>query len=444
MGGALPHWDLLREHGMLSLTLFRLFADVAQGLDDMMAIAKDVSPSTGQPYVPLSVLQSAHWNQDVLRHRITSRPRGTPSSTSPPLSPSARDKELGLGVLSADLKKEKENSWYPIPGDSSVRIGDSAGVEGASTEQQLLELVTPSALDTGKKSMRTSEENFFGLQQQRYTPEAASAHGEVASKFTPHPPFRFGVEFWDVDTLKEKSRLHSHTVWYAGSLYNVYVQVVRKKGVQLGVYLHRQSSVDPLPPCSAPAISAQPSSAGSKTPAQLSAHSGRPASSSVSGSVVSRPNSSHSHSNTISYSSSGLPILPLSRSTTPVSIPSPGLASSLPSSSSSSILASVSSAPLMLPATAPAAAPQQPYRDPRPLVKAYFAIACASATGGSLTRFTSAPDDFNVSQSWGWKSSSLRTDEYLEVGGDGMPRSAVSTPARKEVSLRATVVLGVV
>ncbi|KAH9836613.1 uncharacterized protein C8Q71DRAFT_50166 [Rhodofomes roseus] len=416
-------------------------------LDDMMAISKDVSPSTGQSYVPLSVLQSAHWNQDVLRHRITSRPRGGGSSpSSPPLSPSARDKELGLGVSGAGLQKETEGgAWYPVPGDSSVRIGDSTGVEGANTEQQLLELVSPPTLDKGKKSTRTCEENFFGLQQQRFSAAAASALGDGQSRYTPHPPFRFGVEFWDVDTLKEKSRLHSHTVWYAGSLYNVYVQVVRKKGVQLGVYLHRQSSVDPLPPCSAPAIPAPTSSTVGRTPAQLAAHSGRPASSSVSGSVVSSPRPNSMHSSVQGYSSSGLPILPLSRSTTPVSTPaSPGLASSLPSSSSSSTLASAPAQPLTLPATAHASAPQQPYRDPRPAVSAYFAIACASATGASLTKFTSAPDVFSISQSWGWKSSSLRTDEYLEVGRDGMPRSAASTPARKEVSLRATVVLGVV
>ncbi|KAH9920276.1 uncharacterized protein B0H18DRAFT_1024540 [Fomitopsis serialis] len=404
-------------------------------LDDMIAISKDVSPSTVQPYVPLSVLQSAHWNQDVLRHRITSRPRGGgSSSSSPPLSPSARDKELGLGVSSTDLQKQtEEGAWYPVPGDSSVRIGDSTGVEGANTEQHLLELVSPPTLDAGKKGARTCEENFFGLQQQRYSAASASAHGEGASKFTPHPPFRFGVEFWDVDTLKEKSRLHSHTVWYAGSLYNVYVQVVRKKGVQLGVYLHRQSSVDPLPPCSAPAIPTPASSTGGRTPAQMAAHSGRPASSSVSGSIVSSPRPTSMHSSTVGYSSSGLPTLPLSRSTTPVSSPaSPGLASSLPSSSTSSILASAPAQPLTLPATAHASAPQQPYRDPRPAVSAYFAISCASATGASLTRFTSAPDVFSISQSWGWKSSSLRTDEYLEAS------------ARTEVSLRATVVLGVV
>ncbi len=53
-------------------------------------------------------------------------------------------------------------------------------------------------------------------------------------------------------SLKEKSRLHSHTIWYAGSCYNVYAQAVRKKGLQLGVYLHRQSIVDPIPVPSMP------------------------------------------------------------------------------------------------------------------------------------------------------------------------------------------------
>ena len=49
---------------------------------------------------------------------------------------------------------------------------------------------------------------------------------------------------------------------------------------------------------------------------------------------------------------------------------------------------------------------------------------------------------FAVSQSWGWKSSSLRTEEYLEVGVDGMTKSV--SPMGKMVSLRATVVVGLV
>ena len=79
---------------------------------------------------------------------------------------------------------------------------------------------------------------------------------------------------------------------------------------------------------------------------------------------------------------------------------------------------------------------------PKERLSAYFTIACASATGANLTKFTSAPDVFSVSQSWGWKSSSLRTEEYLEVGEDGMTKSV--SPMGKMVSLRATVVVGLV
>ncbi|EED82908.1 predicted protein [Postia placenta Mad-698-R] len=384
-------------------------------LDDVIAISRDASPSTGQHFVPLSVLQASHWAQDVLRHRITARPASGPLS--PPLSPSQRDKELGIALSASDVAslvaQERDTSLYPVPGDSSIRIGDTAGIDGASMDQ-LFDLGSPSKMDAPKKTVPTSEANFFGLQQQRFPASTiASFSGSPVSpvtpgtsKWSPHPPYRFSVEFWDVDSLKEKSRLHSHTVWYAGSLYNVYVQVVRKKGVQLGVYLHRQSSVDPLPASSAP--SAPAARAPGQTQGQGLQVQNRPPSASVS---TPRPPSLHS--------------------------PSQGYSGS---SSSSTTLGAGNT----LPATAPAVSPQQPYRDQRASVSAYFAIACASATGASLTRFTSAPDVFSVSQSWGWKSSSLRTEEYIEVGPDGQPREGRGAPAGREVSLRATVVLGVV
>jgi hypothetical protein len=47
-----------------------------------------------------------------------------------------------------------------------------------------------------------------------------------------------------------------------------------------------------------------------------------------------------------------------------------------------------------------------------------------------------------VSQSWGWKSSSLRTEEYINISFDTSDASKL-LPG-KEVSLRATVVLGLV
>ncbi|KAI0327323.1 hypothetical protein GY45DRAFT_1347855 [Cubamyces sp. BRFM 1775] len=388
-------------------------------LDDLMAISGDVSPSTGKPFVPLPVLQSAHWNQSALYHRITSRPAG---SSSPTLSPAgSAAKELGLGVPPAEIPKhtvhpeEQDKAFFPIPGDSSLRLGDSTGLEGASMEQLF-------DMGSAKKGVNSTEANFFGLEQARRPASAFAASSSegvngnssasanvggttaAVTQWTAHPPFRFAVEFWDVDALKEKSRLHSHTIWYAGSLYNVYVQVVRKKGVQLGIYLHRQSTVDPIPASSAPAVGVLPSppprTVGRGPSASVS--SPRPASLVGSGSAG-------THSPT--------PMSPLARTSTTVSMPnSPASASSSPLSSSlpngngfarssanlhgssHSIGASPSmplSLPVTLPAMAAAAAPPQPYRDPRPAVSAYFTIACASATGASLTRFTSAPDVFS-------------------------------------------------
>ncbi|KAG8817864.1 hypothetical protein FRC19_011034 [Serendipita sp. 401] len=76
--------------------------------------------------------------------------------------------------------------------------------------------------------------------------------------------------------------------------------------------------------------------------------------------------------------------------------------------------------------------PSQPYRDPRPAISAFFAITCHSATGSSFTKFSSGPDTFAVSQSWGWKSSSLDVGAFQDE------------PVAQELSLRASVVIGLV
>ncbi|TCD66782.1 hypothetical protein EIP91_000973 [Steccherinum ochraceum] len=401
-------WKVLFERGIYYANMH---------LDELVFITKDISPTTGKPYVPLFAVQSAHWDQSMLHHHISARPS---TSSNPPLSPSSRPKEVGFTIQTADLNEAQSGAggltaqpgeqklYFPVPEDSSTRLGDSSGLEGASMDQ-LFDL-SPMRKSTGTGTfVHTSETNCFGLDQQAFTPPSCrSQDPKGKGRWTPYPPLRFGVEFWDIDALKEKSRLHSHTVWYAGSLWNVYVQIVRKKGVQLGVYLHRQSSVDPIPPSSAPLPSSVP--------------------------IVAVPQPQHSPA-------PARPISPPSRSSTPYTPISPSRPSSLPSSYSSVHVNSGGTANT-IPATAPPVTPPQPYRDPRSAVSAYFTIACASATGGNLTKFTSAPDVFSVSQSWGWKSSSLRTEEYLEISEDGVMKSNVTSG--KEVSLRATIVLGVI
>jgi len=59
--------------------------------------------------------------------------------------------------------------------------------------------------------------------------------------YSTYPPFRFAVEFPAARALKENKRVYSPTIWYAGSLWNVYVQKKETlRGPQLGVYLHRE------------------------------------------------------------------------------------------------------------------------------------------------------------------------------------------------------------
>jgi hypothetical protein len=345
----------------------------------------------------------------MLRYKIV----GAPLS-SPPASPTGAGlpKELGISVYQMDIKEAishqekggESHVYWPTPDPSSVRIGESAGVgENASTD----ELPGPSSVSNrhipSRSSMSVS--GFFGLKNERCTAvECVSGNYSDTTRWVPYPPFRFGVEFWNVGSLREKSHLYSQTVWYAGSLFNVFVQMSRKKmqGPQLGIYLHRQSTVDPIPPLSIPSGS---------LPAEKTAD--RP----YTRNIPSPPSITQLPTYSTQYSFSGLPMVDTPRSNTPVE----------GSPSNSSSYGSV------LPATGPPIIPPQPYRDPRAKVSAYFAVSCASATGSSVTRFTSNPDDFSVSRSWGWRSSSLLAE---------VPSSVSET---EEISsLRITVILGVV
>ena len=88
-------------------------------------------------------------------------------------------------------------------------------------------------------------------------------------------------------------------------------------------------------------------------------------------------------------------------------------------------------------------APAQPYRDPRKAVRAHFTLLVSAPTGAVLTRFASEPDAFYVGRSWGYKASAAQTDEHLGTAGTSGEGEALLS-SRRESSLRATVLLGVV
>ncbi|KAH7345195.1 hypothetical protein B0J17DRAFT_31740 [Rhizoctonia solani] len=374
-------------------------------LEDMLKISQEPS-SNGKPFVELSALQSAHWRQSVLRSLVTSRSTvssSRPSSPTPERGPShgiSAEGELGGLVSIAEIlasAPDESKVYYPIPSDASIRIGHD---RSASTNDLDIDFDVLSSPPPPKIRRPASESDLFGLRPSRRTAREIIQEGTTeAVKWSTNEPFRFSVEFWGLDTLKEKNRLHSQTVWYAGSLYNVYVQVIKKKGMQLGVYLHRQSAVDPIPPASAPASYA----------------------------LFNPPTPTGNDVVLVSPSPSSLPLrssLLMGSTIVPVaSPPTPALrAGTTPPDRDA-------------PVTSPPSAPPAPWRDPRRVIRSYFILSCPSLIGSSLTRFQSGPDDFKISQSWGWKSSCL----WSEKENSELPAADDNWN-----SLRATVTIGVV
>ena len=243
-----------------------------------------------------------------------------------------------------------------------------------------------------------------------------------------------------MDILKPSQRLYSKTVWRCGSLWNVYVQVVKKKGVQLGVYLQRQSFVDSIPPYSIPSkVALSQAQSSQSPPSGLALHHSASVPSIPVLMSQTPPQTPSALSRTRPWSASNhaastTNFFPI-RSATPVgSPPTSRLVIANDTTTPQNIV------PENVPHTLPSIAPPTPYRDPRQSIRAYFSISCPSATGASLTKFSSAPDSFNVTQSWGWKTS--KADEWVEFV-DKEAGIKPSANLNSEYSLRAVILLGV-
>ncbi|EJU01154.1 hypothetical protein DACRYDRAFT_116957 [Dacryopinax primogenitus] len=447
--------------------------------DDLKTVSLSISPHTGRAYTPLKALQHAHWQASLLRSAVLG------SQTHP--VPNGKPGELGLVRVLDEIpltqEHAEENAWFAVPLDDAQRIGDwnPAGVVAASVTG-----VAAPASGTGSKAKTGwDERQWFGIGNKRRSLNEVIASASPAAAgtipperclgWTPYEPYRFSVEFFSAASLKlDKrppsssstgiSKIHSRTIFYAGSLFNVYIQVVKRKKeekdvgsgpgqgekekdkeTQLGVYVQRWSMVNPVPPASAPpaharvqhrreesaasahslATSTPPQPPGS-VPLHVAAtwHPGAagraPTPSPIPFPRASTPRlGTSARASALSRSASPTPSMP--GQTTPNGNQSPTAAFVFPSASPTT--------PTAAPTSYPPSAPVTPYRDPRQTLRAYFAVTCCSSIGTVLTRFSSAPDKFDVAQSWGWKSSCLR-EGAGEEGSEG--------------ALRVTVVLGLV
>ena len=143
MGKNVHGRHLLCKHGASPCSLASLaLISTSQTFDDLVYVSSDRSPTIGRLYVPERVTQAAYWTQSMLRHKIVGHSLSSPPS-SPSLTGAIRHKELGISVTQNDIKEElsqqekgeESRTYWPVPGSSSLRIGECAGVENVPTDE---------------------------------------------------------------------------------------------------------------------------------------------------------------------------------------------------------------------------------------------------------------------------------------------------------------------
>lgn len=496
----------------------------------------------GLPILPEAIITNALWQQLELRQKVVnardndlelglSQPAETihrtssanesdsasekskgkqkVSQTDPLLQDDLDDDDLESGSWDANAQPRK--FWVPSTDCNIVMGGNAEPVITTGNTSTFLRLASrmSATLDPMDvlwatdfaASPSTNTESF----NRPTTPRPLSAAGQNAPSTSTHPqplafshfpPFRFSAEFPNPRSLKEKKRVYSRTVFYAGSLWNIYIQKVRSaKNPQLGVYLHRAKERDAdeghaIASTAGHLVGTVDERIGLLERQMIMGGDRRERRANRGGFQARVPDHRQHHdSNTnrgqaeddgsmsafrrrtygteqgmldTSYTafdsedsdSSDSPLnLPHIDAGGPLSTPydQPGANSSLthfppPNPPLTSIGASSNTSSRLFPAGPTSQSQSQsrtspalpPYTDARPTIKTYFKIYSPSKGGRLLSVYESAPDKFDFSQSWGWKSSTLMLDEGFSsssstspnggTGAGGSPRVGTDAP----------------
>lgn len=485
----------------------------------------------GLPVLPDKVISNALWQQLTLRQKVlnaddSSQELGLCSQSPEPAAANAATKTEGYSakgkqtavVLTPEDDQEPEwesGTWdgtgYPrkfwIPSsDCNIVLGNGADpVVTTSSSFQRHATRLSASLQPEDAQWATDFASSPGTMANPHTRvdhgRPISAGGSNAGQpkpitYTEFPPFRFAAEFPNPRFLKEKKRVYSRTVSYAGSLWNIYIQKVRSaKNVQLGVYLHRAKERDVDDNIHGSGVSQQNAGSVNERIGQVerdlslrnerrelrrsgraptmdttndedtSGSGGDPDGTLVStgtrsslfapGSLVGR------RSGTIPRLSSGrghsqfqFPVITSPEMEAEGSGNSPFFPLTLDAASDNpSDMSDDDEDDVPTAYANPSLGQRRPratisalptYVDARPTIKTYFKIYSPSKGGRMLSIYESAPDRFNFSQSWGWKSSTLMLDEVALTGGAVEPTSPeAGIPGKKgEGKLRFMVVIG--
>ncbi|KIW04324.1 hypothetical protein, variant [Verruconis gallopava] len=468
----------------------------------------------GLPVLPEHIVNEALWMQMELRQRVlnaresdlelglsqaaetTDLPTkaqiqtpGAATSSSSTTTTSAKGKQKIGNVESATENdtiagdaNQPRKFWIPSADCTIVIGGNAEPVITTSSSNHYFQL--SSSLPTGVDvSDVLWASNFAGPSPSR-TKERGSSGQEPCDPvnhprpvaYSKFPPFRFAVEFPNPRGLKEKKRVYSRTVSYAGSNWNIYIQKVRsQKNPQLGVYLHRAKGRDTEDYSSTRQSISNSSTVDERigllerevllrssdvhrttgSRSTLTRHSDRSFSDETDdGSMASyrrrvfgsgegtildtswtafdsdSESDDYSPSTTLvdhngnSACRNGGNFFEEQAATSSTSSAVPNLThlthfpppTQSNASRQRSVLAKASHFQAKRTPTVP------PYTDTRPTIKTYFKIYSPSKGGRLLSVYESAPDKFDFSQSWGWKSSTLMLDEGFSSrsGPEGM------------------------
>ncbi|KAH8920207.1 hypothetical protein BT69DRAFT_435042 [Atractiella rhizophila] len=194
-------------------------------------IGKDMCPITGQPYVDKEVLRKALWMAEEFKAKIPIAPNAFAARFDDGQPEKDGEDELGISKKlvskESDLGDKDVSKWFMVPVDSTLRLSDFSLPLPPSH---------PRRHSSSPMSLPPGADRFFSLSTAIRSSLLTTQFEELEGrKATAYEPCRFSVEFWGVSELKEKQRLYSQTFVYAGSLFNAYLQIVRKKQLQLGV-----------------------------------------------------------------------------------------------------------------------------------------------------------------------------------------------------------------
>lgn len=88
-------------------------------------------------------------------------------------------------------------------GDSSSRLGDTEAPASSFLQSGFPSMDMLFAVNQPKQFKARGASSLFGLSVGRHMLQSAiKSKRPSIEKWTDFPPFRFGVEFWDIDSLK--------------------------------------------------------------------------------------------------------------------------------------------------------------------------------------------------------------------------------------------------